>query len=314
MKQYETQRLFLREFNPAVRRQLEKSSDKEKAHYLGSSNYLELLSLENQFLDAFIDTPRQSFRHWLLVCKDGGRVIGDCGFHRWAKIHKWAEVGYGLRSAMDRNKGLMSEALEKVIAIGFEEMDLRRIEAFVETDNLASLRLMHKMGFQAEGRLSARHEQGKKDLILFGLTPGEPLVHQPALPYLVDAFERRTLPARLWTHRAHLEVGLWYLLQHNWSLALLKMRNGILGYNNITGTPNTSNSGYHETLTQFWLRILARYLTEHRTDLPYYQHCDAFWMSPESSNELPLEYYSGNRLFSIQARAEWVAPDLKKLQ
>ncbi len=313
MKQYETQRLLLREFNPTVREQLERANEKEMARFFGSTNYLELLSLQNQFLDSFIHTARQSFRHWLLVCKDGGRVIGDCGFHRWAKVHQWAEVGYGIRSAMDRNKGLMTEALQKIMEIGFDEMGLQRVEAFVETDNLASLRLMHKMGFQAEGRLNARHEQGKKDLLAFALYRKGRGRAPNKVPSIVDAFERRTLPPRQWDHRIQLEVSLWYLLQYNWSMALLKMRNGIMAYNQIAGIPNTENSGYHETLTQFWLKILSRFLEKNPTDLPYQQHCDAFWMSTHSSNELPLEYYSRERLFSIKARAEWVEPDLKKL-
>ncbi len=313
MKQYETQRLLLREFNPTVRGQLERANEKEMARFFGSSNYLELLSLQNQFLDSFIHTSRHSFRHWLLVCKDGERVIGDCGFHRWAKIHQWAEVGYGIRSAMDRNKGLMTEALEKIIAIGFDEMNLRRVEAFVETDNIPSLRLMHKLGFQAEGRLNARHEQGRKDLIAFALYPSGPSGKIKPIPYIVEAFERRTLPPRDWDHRIQLEVSLWYLLKHNWSVALLKMRNGILAYNQIAGVPNTDVSGYHETLTQFWLRILSRFIEKNPAELPFQQYCDAFWMSSESSNELPLTYYSRERLFSIKARAEWVEPDLKKL-
>lgn len=314
MKQYETQRLILREFNPTIRARLEKSGEKEMAEFFGSSNYLELLSLQDQFLDSFVDTHRQTFRHWLLLKKDDGRVIGDCGFHRWAKIHQWAEIGYGLRSSGDHNKGLMTEALKKIIDIGFQEMSLKRIEAFIETGNQASIKLVHKMGFRAEGRHRARHEQGKKDLIAFGLTREDYPMGVSKLPELVDAFERQTLPASQWDHRAHLEIALWYLLQYDWSRALLKMRNGIIAYNIIAGKSNTSSSGYHETITQFWLRIISAYLKTHTTDLPYSQHCDAFWMSAESNEDLPLEYYSRERLYSVKARAQWVEPDLKSLK
>jgi hypothetical protein len=54
MKQYETQRLILREFNPAVRQRLEKKGEAEMTSFFGSSNYLELLSYQDQFLDSFI--------------------------------------------------------------------------------------------------------------------------------------------------------------------------------------------------------------------------------------------------------------------
>ncbi len=314
MKQYETQRLLLREFNPAIRERLEKKGEKEMAAFFGSNNYLELLSFQDQFLDSFIDTHRQTFRHWLLLSKEENRVIGDCGFHRWAKIHQWAEVGYGLRSLSDHNKGLMTEALKKIIEIGFQEMGLKRIEAFVETDNSASLKVIHKLGFRAEGRHRARHEQGKKDLIAFSLTRRDAPHVSESLPELVDGFERQTLPVNQWNHKAHLEVGLWYLLQHDWSPALLKMRNGIIAYNLIWGKSNTSSSGYHETLTQFWLRILESYLKKNPTDLPYSQHCDALWMSSISNVDLPLEYYSRDRLYSVKARAEWMEADLKAIK
>lgn len=313
MKQYETERLFLREFNPAIRERLEKKGEKEMSSFFGSNNYLELLSFQDQFLDSFIDTHRQTFRHWLLVSKEEDRVIGDCGFHRWVKIHQWAEVGYGLRSSSDHSQGLMTEAMRKVVDIGFREMGLKRIEAFVETENTASLKVIHKLGFRAEGRHRARHEQGKKDLIAFSLTTKDKPDASSNLPDLVDAFERQTLPGSQWSHKSHLEVGLWYLLKYEWSLALLKMRNGIITYNLIWGKDNSSASGYHETLTQFWLRILQAYLKKHPTDLPYSQHCDALWMSSISNVDLPLEYYSRDRLYSVKARAEWIEPDLKPI-
>jgi ribosomal-protein-alanine N-acetyltransferase len=314
MKQYETQRLILREFNPAVRQRLEKKGEAEMTSFFGSSNYLELLSYQDQFLDSFIDTHRQTFRHWLLVSKEEERVIGDCGFHRWAKIHQWAEVGYGLRTSSDHNKGLMTEALQKVVDIGFQEMGLRRIEAFIETDNLASLKVIHKLGFRAEGRHRARHEQGRKDVIAYSLTLEDEPEASAALPELVDGFERQTLPLSQWNHKTHLEVALWYLLRHDWSMALLKMRNGILAYNWIWGRANTASSGYHETLTQFWLRILQSFLEKHPTNWPYSQHCDALWMSAISNEELPLDYYSRDRLYSVKARAEWIEPDLKEIK
>ncbi len=314
MKTYETPRLILREFNPTIQESLKKGTKKQRADFFGGGGSLNSLDLQAQFLDSFVDTHRYTFRHWFMVSKENGQVLGDCGFHRWSKIHKWAEVGYGLRSMEDQNQGFMSEALIKILEIGVTDMKLVRIEAFVEPDNISSLKLIHKMGFRAEGRHNARHEQGKKALITFRLVPADMEAPRSDLPPVVDAFERQTLPFVHWTHRAHLEVGLWYSLNHDWAEALLQMRNGIISYNQIVGTENSSSGGYHETLTQFWLKIIHQFLEKQSGNFPFDQICDAFWLSRESNKELPLEYYSRERLFSVRARAEWVEPDLKDIK
>jgi len=95
-----------------------------------------------------------------LVAKEDNRILGWCGYHSWAKQHRRAEVFYMLKSDDDKRKGLMSEALEKVLEYGKTEMNLRRIEAFVATDNPASYRLLEKFGFQKEAELKFRYQFG----------------------------------------------------------------------------------------------------------------------------------------------------------
>ncbi|GAA4461501.1 hypothetical protein GCM10023093_06270 [Nemorincola caseinilytica] len=56
-----------------------------------------------------------------------------------------------------RNKGYMTEAMQAVIAHGFGQMGLNRIEAFVGTRNEPSLRLMQHFGFTKEGLLRSHY-------------------------------------------------------------------------------------------------------------------------------------------------------------
>ena len=42
----------------------------------------------------------------------------------------------------------MSEALSAILAFGFGEMELNRIEAFVMPENTASINLLEKLGFK----------------------------------------------------------------------------------------------------------------------------------------------------------------------
>lgn len=129
---------------------------------------------------------------------------------------------------------------------------------------------------------------------------------------LVKAFEACTLPRSQWTHAAHLTLALWYLVHHAPSTAIDRMREGIQRYNAAMGIPQTRSSGYHETITLFWLWIGQWYLAERRLSglahdavKPFLEHC--------SNPQLPLHYYSRDRLMSWEARTSWVEPDLQPL-
>ncbi len=65
----------------------------------------------------------------------------------------------------------MTEALTAIIQFGFEHIHLHRIEAQVAYPNLASTRLLEKLGFQEEGRLRDRQYANNQfvDERMFGL-------------------------------------------------------------------------------------------------------------------------------------------------
>lgn len=89
---------------------------------------------------------------WGITKKDDDIVIGSCGYTQWIKNSYRAEIGYELAKAHWR-KGIMTEALGAIIHFGFQNMGLNRIEALVMEKNIASIRLLEKLGFQAEGTL-----------------------------------------------------------------------------------------------------------------------------------------------------------------
>jgi ribosomal-protein-alanine N-acetyltransferase len=51
----------------------------------------------------------------------------------------------------------MTEALTEALTSGFENMSLNRVEAVIALENVASIRLVEKLGFQREGVLRDRH-------------------------------------------------------------------------------------------------------------------------------------------------------------
>ena len=129
---------------------------------------------------------------------------------------------------------------------------------------------------------------------------------------LLRGFHDCTLPRADWTHAAHLTVALWHLLQFDWPEAVARVRRGIKRYNAAHGIVTTPTGGYHETLTVFWLRRVRSFLEVGRNEGRSLVALANELVATADKN-LPLEYYTRDRLFSAEARSGWVEPDLKQL-
>lgn len=139
-----------------------------------------------------------------------------------------------------------------------------------------------------------------------------PLPAPNAIRDLVAAFERCELPRAGWTHRAHLVTALWYLAHYGLDDGGERVRTGIKRFNAANGVEQTPDGGYHETITCFYLWVVARHL---RDALPGTSLADlaSTLVAAWGDKNRPLEYYSRDRLFSWEARTGWVEPDLKAL-
>jgi ribosomal-protein-alanine N-acetyltransferase len=85
-----------------------------------------------------------------------GRLIGTVGFNRIELGRgRWGEIAYDL--ARDQwGRGVMSTVLPAVIARGFTDFGLLRLEAMVTVGNARSCALLGRMGFRLEGILARR--------------------------------------------------------------------------------------------------------------------------------------------------------------
>jgi len=66
--------------------------------------------------------------------------------------HALAEIGYALTTEL-QGRGVMSQALQILVADLFLSTPLERLEARCAVDNLASQRVLEKVGFRREGLL-----------------------------------------------------------------------------------------------------------------------------------------------------------------
>ena len=124
-------------------------------------------------------------------------------------------------------------------------------------------------------------------------------------------FEDHSLPLEQWSHRAHLKVAYLYLNRFSQAEALERLRTGIQAYNAAQGIQDTPTGGYHETMTQVWLKLVYTTLRQFGPA----ESADAFFdaQTQLQSKRTPLLFYSRERIMSAEAKRSFVAPDLAPL-
>ena len=130
---------------------------------------------------------------------------------------------------------------------------------------------------------------------------------------LVKQFETCSLPKEKWTHEAHFVMALWYCSHQPLPLAIQSIRNGIKKYNVSVGGENTDHSGYHETITVFYTRVIINYLLTNDKTRQFENKLNGLFGQPFLAKDFPLQYYSKELLMSKEARRGWIPPDIQSL-
>jgi len=170
-----TERLSLRPAQEGDRRAIfQIRSDPQVAALYGQEPYQSPEQATELLSRYLYDMEEGNALMWVIDLKEDGRTIGECCIWNIEQVDRRAELGYELMSSY-WGKGLMREALTAIIEFGFRELDLNRIEAFVQTTNAPSQRLLVKLGFKMEGtlRLRAMAFGEPVDEVAFGLLRDE---------------------------------------------------------------------------------------------------------------------------------------------
>jgi ribosomal-protein-alanine N-acetyltransferase len=148
------------------------NADPDVTRYFGRAPYRERAEAEKKVRDDLAALERGDAICWGLE-KDGA-LVGSARFWRWNQTHRLAELGYDLLPEA-WGQGLMPEALRPILAYGFEVLQLHRAEANLDPANLASVRVLEKLGFVREGVLRENwHHDGKyTDTWTYGLLARE---------------------------------------------------------------------------------------------------------------------------------------------
>lgn len=106
----------------------------------------------SQFIDEMKAVVPGTPGEWYQIAielKNDQILIGDCAFHILADDHRQAEIGFTLARSF-QGQGFAFEAVTRLFDYLFEELHLHRIQAICDVDNLASSRLLERLGLRRE--------------------------------------------------------------------------------------------------------------------------------------------------------------------
>lgn len=149
----ETNRLLLRSFEPEDRRNVFAGlSHPEVIKYYGI-HYNSLEAAQAQMV-WFEELEKNETGKWFAICSsDNQNFYGAAGLNNIKKEHKRAEIGFWLLPSYWR-QGIITEALPLICTYAFRQLDVHRIEGFVESENISSKNIFKKLGFTHEGTLT----------------------------------------------------------------------------------------------------------------------------------------------------------------
>lgn len=87
-----------------------------------------------------------------VVEQSSGRLVGDVVLFWRSENDREGEVGYILDPAF-AGRGYAAEAVDALLALGFDGLGLHRIATRIDERNTASVRVVERLGFRQEARL-----------------------------------------------------------------------------------------------------------------------------------------------------------------
>jgi ribosomal-protein-alanine N-acetyltransferase len=145
-----TERLTLRELNVQDAEEVFQLRSDDKVNAYIDRTPATSIQDAKDFIKKIEDNVQQMKSvYWAITLNTNKTLIGTTGYWNFDLERNIAEIGYELRSPY-HGQGLMQEALKKVIAYGFEVLQLNAITAFCRVDNESSIKLLKRTGFKLD--------------------------------------------------------------------------------------------------------------------------------------------------------------------
>ena len=160
-------RLVAEEDLPAL---LAVNADDVATRYLPYASWSGMDDAQAWFGRAATRLAAKEAAQFVMVLRESGQVIGSCLLFKFDQESARAEVGYVL-GREHWGGGYMLEAMKALVDHAFDQLGLRRLEAEIDPRNVASARLLERLGFAKEGHLRGRWDSKGEisDSGLYGL-------------------------------------------------------------------------------------------------------------------------------------------------
>ena len=162
---FETERLLLKPTTEAdAAFMLELVNTPLWIRYIGDKNVRTIedatLYIRNKITPQF---ERLGFASYTLVRKSDNVKVGVCGLYDREGLPE-IDLGFALLPAHER-QGYACEAASEIIRAGKENFGINLLQAITTKDNIASQKLLKKLGFTLDGTVTLPH--GTEELLLF---------------------------------------------------------------------------------------------------------------------------------------------------
>lgn len=142
-----TERLLLRQLKASDDKLIfEYQSSKDNFKFVDMPVYAGIEEAEKYIIKMNTGVENNKWIIWAISDIETNRILGTICIWNISMEQSKAELGYGLFPG-NLGKGIMSEALKKVIEYGFESMGLKIIEAYTNVLNEKSIALLERNNF-----------------------------------------------------------------------------------------------------------------------------------------------------------------------
>lgn len=117
---------------------------------------------------------RAGVEYDFVVADEGGRFLGGCALNQIHRGHRFANLGYWVRSSA-MGRGVAPAAVRQLAAFAFTTTDLVRLEILCAVGNARSRRVAEKSGAILEGTLRDRlflHDR-PHDAVLYSIVASD---------------------------------------------------------------------------------------------------------------------------------------------
>ena len=137
-------------------------SDEDIMKYSGTEVYDPEKQVEFYFKKVKLMYKEKKGIRWAIINKESEAFIGDIGLYNIDFYSNNTEIGYTIEKNFWR-KGVASECIKAIENFAFETLDINRIIAMIDCNNISSIKLSEKLGFHRDGILREHYYNKSKD-------------------------------------------------------------------------------------------------------------------------------------------------------